>query len=367
MKKILNFFAISIFIIGLSMQQADFRNLPNNSSTNDSLSDSVNSTDRVNDTTGTSDNHTSDSIEPKPNSTVSNEVILLGFDDFKKVNKIFTFNINLKKVNPDFKIFNLTFPVYLYHKKRLRFLDERQVSTCVCDDSKETVECQCRGSCENENFTRIELIEDFSINGEKNNLALSSLAEEQKSKINQQNKDIFQKDSVVAIMKDATLEDYSSKFNLKGSKDNINNFPTSNSNLMVMKHNNKTTNFSCSGETDSNDYILHCNKSSLGYKLDLNNAIAEINGDGKEKMIIQFKNGDNSFINSNTRNDHYINKSKKKGLSTGGIIAIIIPTILVLFGVLALAFMLNRNPNSQLQSPVAVTSSSNIIEKNNIN
>ena len=359
MKKLFNVFVINILMIGLSMQEADFRNLPNNPPSNDAFPDST-------DGTGLSNDHPSDSIEIKPNSTVSNEVILLGFDDFRKINKTFIFNANLKKFDPNFKIKSLTFPVNLYYKKNLRVLDERQDSTCDCDDSNEIVECLCRGSCENENYTRIELIEDFAINGEKNNLALSSIAEEQKRKINNQKNDIFQKDGVVVIMKDAILEDFSSKFNLRGSPDTLYNFPTSNSNLMVMKYNNKTTNFSCNGEIESNDYILHCNKSSFGIRLDLNNTIAEIDGDSKEKMLIQFQTGDNSFINSTRRSDYLIKKSKKKGLSTGGIIAIIIPTIIVLLGVLGLAFMLNRNQNSQLQNPVATTSTSNINEKNEI-
>ena len=358
MKKLFNFFAISFFMIGLSIQEDDFRNLPNNPISTDHFSGSI-------DSTGFPDAHPSDSIELKPNSTVSNEVILLGFDNFKKDKNTFIFNTNLKKIDPDFKIKGLSFPVYIYYQKILRFLEERQISTCACDDdSNDLVECACRGSSEREDYTRIELIEDFTLNGEKNNLALSSIAEDQKSKINEQKNDIFQKNGVVAIMKDAILEDDSSKFNLKGRTDAIGKFPTSNSNLMVMKYSNISTNFSCSGEIDSSDYILHCKKSSIGNRFNLNNTIAEINGDSKEKMLIQFKTGDNSFINSTRLNDHYIKKSKKKGLSTGGIIAIIIPTILVLVGALAIAIMLNRNPNPQLHNPVGISSSSNINEKN---
>jgi len=132
-------------MIGLNMQEADFRNLPNNPSTGDTFSGIVDSTDGNFDTTGPTDDHTTDTTEPKQNSTVINEVILLGFDDFKISRNIFTFNVNLKKFDPDFKIRSLTFPVYIYHKKNLRFLNETQGSTCVCDDSNVIVECQCRG------------------------------------------------------------------------------------------------------------------------------------------------------------------------------------------------------------------------------
>lgn len=68
-----------------------------------------------------------------------------------------------------------------------------------------------------------------------------------------------------------------------------------------------------------------------------------------------------------TPGGYYYNKSKKKsGLSTGGIIAIIIPCIIVLLGALALAYMLNRNQNPPLinSNKVGISSSTNINEKN---
>lgn len=55
--------------------------------------------------------------------------------------------------------------------------------------------------------------------------------------------------------------------------------------------------------------------------------------------ILDFKEGENSTFIENT----YVPK-KKKGLSTGAIVAIIIPSCIVLLGVSALVFLLSRKP-----------------------
>jgi len=58
-------------------------------------------------------------------------------------------------------------------------------------------------------------------------------------------------------------------------------------------------------------------------------------------LLLDFKEGENTaFIEKKNV------PSRSKGLSTGGIIAIIIPTCLVLFGVTALAFFLSRKPTT---------------------
>ena len=61
---------------------------------------------------------------------------------------------------------------------------------------------------------------------------------------------------------------------------------------------------------------------------------------GSNRMgILDFKEGENSTFIENT----YVPK-KKKGLSTGAIIGIIIPSCIVLLGVSALVFLLSRKP-----------------------
>lgn len=63
-----------------------------------------------------------------------------------------------------------------------------------------------------------------------------------------------------------------------------------------------------------------------------------------EFLLVMFDKGEDSIVNhTNDPNGHQYYSKKKSGLSTGGIIAIIIPCVLVLLGATALAFAYKRN------------------------
>jgi len=149
-------------------------------------------------------------------------------------------------------------------------------------------------------------------------------------------------------MKITDLKDISSSFELKGKIENTTIIPSPGKfKLTATKKNNKKE-FLCNLTSVSNvNYTLKCDNPRIINNLDLKNTIAEINEGGKrnEKLIIKFSEEVQSKIRSSSYIGSYYNKSKKKGLSTGGTIAIIILCIIVLLGALALAFMLNRNPN----------------------
>ena len=363
MKALLNFFLIIIFMIELSNQ-------------NDNLMDTFPSSDKNSDSEIT-DMITTDIIAPTPNASntsnstippiTSREVILLGFDNFNKVNStFFTFNTNLKRIDTNFSITKIKFPITIFYKDRLRFLDEdTQNVDCDCDDDKkENVECNCKGRSDgNKNISRILLVEDFEIDGVKRNLTLSSLAKNQRDKIDKQKEDIFNPNDSIEIMTISKLNDLSSSFTLKGKSEKI---PTSSEFTLIATKFNNQKEFLCHKYLDSDGYVLDCENPSIVNNLDLNNTLAKANGN--EKLIIQFPSDVQSKIGTTSSGYYNINSRKKKGLSTGGIIAIIIPSIIVLLGALALAFMLkgNQNPEPQLinNNTVGITSSTNINEKN---
>ena len=63
-----------------------------------------------------------------------------------------------------------------------------------------------------------------------------------------------------------------------------------------------------------------------------------------EFLLVMFDENETSIVNhTNDTNGHHYYSKKKGGLSTGGIIAIIIPCVLVLLGATALAFAYKRN------------------------
>ena len=104
----------------------------------------------------------------------------------------------------------------------------------------------------------------------------------------------------------------------------------------------------CVGENKKNKiddkeyYYLESSGSNHLTYIDLNYAIANITTSetGDEIFILDFKEGENSTIFP----EKVEIKKKSRGLSTGGIIAITIPTVIVLLGVAGLAFFLSRKP-----------------------
>jgi hypothetical protein len=291
-------------------------------------------------------------------------VILLGFDNFNKKNStFFTFNTNLKRIDTNFNITKIKFPIIIFYKNKLRFLDgDKQNVDCDCDDDiKENVECICKGRSDgSKNISKIELVEDFEIDGVKRNVTLSSLANSQKDKIDKQKEDIFNPDDSIEIMKISKLKDLPSSFTLKGNSTNI---PTSSKFTLIATKFNNQKEFLCNKSDDSDGYVLDCENPKMISNFDLNNTLAKTNG--SEKLIIQFPPDVQSKIT--TTSSGYYNSKKKKGLSTGGIIAIIIPCLIVLLGALAVAFMLNRNqsPEPKLinNNTIGIASSTNINEK----
>ena len=132
--------------------------------------------------------------------------------------------------------------------------------------------------------------------------------------------------------------------------------------LIASKYNYQKE-FLCNKIDYLDGYALYCENPSKVINLDLNNTLAKTNE--SEKLIIQFPPDVQSKIGESLGG--YYNSRKKKGLSTGGIIAIIIPCLIVLLGALAVAFMLNRNqsPEPKLinNNTIGIASSTNINEK----
>ena len=103
---------------------------------------------------------------------------------------------------------------------------------------------------------------------------------------------------------------------------------------------NATCNTKKDLQKDSN-CELYC---TLGktFDTDLNMTLGFMPND--EYLLVDFDKNENSIVNhTNDPTGHQYSSKKKNGLSTGGIIAIIIPCVLVLLGVTALAFAYKRN------------------------
>ena len=92
-------------------------------------------------------------------------------------------------------------------------------------------------------------------------------------------------------------------------------------------------------ENNGNIYFIETNEQNTLTNAELKYALFNYTKGDYRMGILDFKEGENSTFIENT----YVPK-KKKGLSTGAIIGIIIPSCIVLLGVSALVFLLSRKP-----------------------
>jgi len=178
--------------------------------------------------------------------------------------------------------------------------------------------------------------------------------------------EIYESSSAKAIKKDITsLSKFSptfgvlqnagfvnkgkNSFKIKG--DFINNFDeasSSNNIELITLVNGYPKKIPCSGkkapeDPDNDDserfFFIETNEQNTLTNAELKYALFNYTKGDYRMGILDFKEGENSTFIENT----YVPK-KKKGLSTGAIIGIIIPSCIVLLGVSALVFLLSRKP-----------------------
>ena len=136
-------------------------------------------------------------------------------------------------------------------------------------------------------------------------------------------------------------------FKIKG--DFINNFDGASNNIeLITLVNGYPKKIPCSGKYAPEDpdddnsekfFFIETNEQNTLTNAELKYALFNYTKGSNRMGILDFKEGENSTFIENT----YLPK-KKKGLSTGAIIGIIIPSCIVLLGVSALVFLLSRKP-----------------------
>lgn len=177
--------------------------------------------------------------------------------------------------------------------------------------------------------------------------------------------EIYESSSAKAIKKDITsLSKFDSQFGVlsnasfvnkeknsfKIKGDFVKNFyeSTSNNIELITLVNGYPKKIPCSGKYDYEDpddddskrfFFIETNEQNTLTNAELKYALFNYTKGDNRMGILDFKEGENSTFIENT----YVPK-KKKGLSTGAIIGIIIPSCIVLLGVSALVFLLSRKP-----------------------
>ena len=175
--------------------------------------------------------------------------------------------------------------------------------------------------------------------------------------------EIYESSSAKAIKKDITsLSKFDSKFGVLSNASFVNkeknsfkirgdfkNFDDASSNNieLITLVNGYPKKIPCSGkyapeDPDDNSkrfFFIETNEQNTLTNAELKYALFNYTKGSNRMGILDFKEGENSTFIENT----YLPK-KKKGLSTGAIIGIIIPSCIVLLGVSALVFLLSRKP-----------------------
>ena len=299
----------------------------------------------------------------------SEETILIGFDNYKNnltnsnqdLNLTFNTyillkNWNLSRINEnnDIKFSNITINSSITYINETEFTKdatfECSYMTCSEQQSYGLLKYTCQ-SISNGTFfpKKINLVTDF-LNNNSVNINGTSISYESTSS-QALKKDITKLNYEIEefeILGNSTFVSKSlNSFKIKGGR-YISDYYKSNNIELITMVNGYPKKIPCKGynelynEDDNYYYFLETNGKYNLPDTDLKYTIA--NYTIKNRMLLlDFKEGENTaFIEKKNV------PSRSKGLSTGGIIAIIIPTCLVLFGITALAFFLSRKPTTPL-------------------
>ena len=287
---------------------------------------------------------------------------LIGFDNYYYVNNSgFIFYTYFKFDNNHEK--NLTLPLTIVPKSsRLRALDDNINAFCILREfSQNKLDNLDIYTCSS-NYTRE--IDHVKLREDGLNYTFSSLANATKNNIEgEKSSNLFNVKELKNLSESEIYQQTPTSFEIRG--DGLTEEVSSNNIRLVTISNGARIDIPCNGNlktySDNNEqlYSLQC---TLNEKVNanLNNAIGYFNNNNSTIFQVIFKN-DN--LNTTIDNYYYDNyrKQKSSGLSTGGIIAITIPCIILLLAILGLVFYLrSKNPNPPIQD-ITVNNNNNTI------
>lgn len=180
----------------------------------------------------------------------------------------------------------------------------------------------------------------------KDNYIVSSLAKGTMNNINKLDAPRFKGSVTMNILKNAEIVSKDAlSFKVRGTGLDLKD--ASKDITLVINSNNIKKEIPCQGnmktyEDDKEYFTLACTSSET-LNTNLNDSIGYYNNDNKKLLKIEFPEESNS---TTVESPLYYQRKKSAGLSTGGIVAIIIPSIIILLGIAGLVFLLrNKNPN----------------------
>ena len=278
------------------------------------------------------------------------EGILMGFDKYSSQSNYFKFKTKVKYPNDNIIKTNITIPINILYNngKDTESKELFCLNNTNCIDSYCTYECSLQ--IETQNISKVKF------NDKDSTFTLSSLGNITKDISSQKEND--NKNSELLDRANISFLD-NSNISLKSGRHFIicgdlkSDFVSNNIKLIISK-NTYRRDLSCKGYRDiiyPYKYYLDCDTSISSINADLDNTFAYLEDDKDKGFIINFDETNNSTVIQT--NDYINKKNKSSGLSTGGIIAIMIPCIILLLLIGGIVYFLrNRAPNEPLKKQV---------------
>ena len=272
-----------------------------------------------------------------------NNGILMGFNKYSQTGNSIRFQTKMKYPPKDNVSANIIIPVKVFYTN-----SKNESYDPNCSNTMDCIENYCTYICiveaANNNISKVKY-------NDKGQYSLSSLAHltkdisSQKEKVNNKFSELLDRTNISSL-ENANISLKSGRhFVISGELDS--SFESDNITLILS--NNRE--LSCKGNLDRyypHKYFLDCDTSISSINADLKNSFAYLENDKNKGFIINFDQSGNSTIETND-----YPKKKSSGISTGGIIAIVIPCIILLLLAVGLVFSLrNRAPNPPLKEIV---------------
>ena len=297
--------------------------------------------------------------------------LLIGYDNYNKINDVISFFTYVRYFNT--YVDNIIYILVKINKK-LRALDveDKNISCLKLNQEDEIAKFNCLEKVEGD-------IENIQVDEVLPKMDKTNLAEKMEDNLQEQKNDIISEKGMI-VLDDCTIDKNSNNSitcNIESGTDSLSD--SSNTTFHIVQKDGTIKEVPTKIKNDGKIHIQLEPKDSID--ANMNNTLGTINNgknlylifnEGSESNIKYSPNPtktDDDIIGNKTINSANINRKKSSGgLSTGGIIAIIIPCIIVLIAIVALAMFLGkRNPASQnanlSENTIGINSSSIIGNK----
>jgi hypothetical protein len=251
--------------------------------------------------------------------------------------------------------------------KNLRVLEEETRNvTCPLDSENDDI---AKYKCEEDGVTGdISKVDAIGVANEGKPIEESPLSKVMGDNLQNQNGDKISDDGMIVLDSCRLSKDSNNNNIITCSIDSYSDSSLNNkgSTLHIVQNDGKVKDVPAELTQDGNNVQFKLDP-QYSINSNLNNTIGRINNGGKNLYLV-FNGGEKSTL---TYSPSGVNSNRAKkssgGLSAGGIVAIIIPCILVLIAVAALTFFLGKRsptpPNENMaNNTIGINSSSNIIK-----